>query len=80
MMKKRHKVGEQTNVEVGRTVFWPRDLLPVKVGDVRILTYGYDSKVINGRNKNGIYQHAENMLSALERIRFDVRLPVAYSE
>lgn len=71
---KRRKGGEQTNVEESRSVFWPRDLLPTKVGNIRILTYGYESKVVHGRNKNGIYQHAENMLSALERIRSDVRL------
>lgn len=64
---------KQTNIDVGRNVFWPRDLLPGKVPDIRILTYGYDSNVVNGKNKNGIYQHAENMLSALQRIRLDVR-------
>lgn len=58
-------------------MFWPRDLLPQKVKNIRILSYGYDSKIgfIHGTNKNGIYQHAENMLSALERVRLDVGLP-----
>ncbi|KAL0632587.1 hypothetical protein Q9L58_008518 [Maublancomyces gigas] len=71
-MVKRRKVDKQTNIDVGRNVFWPRDLLPGKVPDIRILTYGYDLNVVNGKNKNGIYQHAENMLSALQRIRLDL--------
>lgn len=79
-MTKRRKVREQTNVNVGRSVCWPRDLLPLKVADIRILTYGYDSKLINGRNQNGIYQHAENVLSALDRIRCDVRFPAAVTK
>lgn len=66
-------MNKQTNLEDGRSVLWPRDLLPAKVANIRILTYGYDSNVVLGKNKNGIYQHAENMLSALERVRLDVR-------
>lgn len=71
---------KQTSAEVRKDIFWPRDLLPLKVGNIRILTYGYDSKVVHGRNKNGIYEHAENMLSGLERIRSEVRIPTVHRE
>jgi len=53
-------------------VLWPRDLLPQKINNIRVLTYGYESKVTGYAaqvNMNGIYRHAENLLSALERER-----------
>jgi len=53
-------------------ILWPRDLLPQKINNIRVLTYGYESKVTGYAaqvNTNGIYRHAENLLSALERER-----------
>jgi hypothetical protein len=54
------------------SVYWPRDLLPENVPNVRILTFGYNANVIEffGRaNQNGISQHALNLLNALRRTR-----------
>ncbi|KAF8538874.1 hypothetical protein BDD12DRAFT_739548, partial [Trichophaea hybrida] len=55
-------------------VLWPRDLLPQKIKNIRVLTYGYDSQLAGfykSVNKNGIYQHAENLLQALSRERLE---------
>lgn len=54
-------------------VFWPADLLPDDHKDIRILTYGYDSKVTKGfiapSSKNNIFQHGESLLNAICRSR-----------
>lgn len=57
-------------------VLWPKDLLPQKIRNIRILTYGYDSQLTQcykSVNKNGIYQYAENLLHALTREPVKVR-------
>ncbi|KAJ9653414.1 hypothetical protein H2198_007412 [Neophaeococcomyces mojaviensis] len=51
-------------------VFWPRDLLPQQLGDLRcrILTYGYDANVsafTDGVGKDHIHHHAENLAARL---------------
>ena len=55
------------------TRFWPRDFLPNECGVARIWTYGYDSRVAKGYgasvNKNSIFEHANDLLFALERTR-----------
>lgn len=54
-------------------LFWLRDLLPNDCKNSRILTYGYDSRVAKGYgasvNQNNIFQHATDLLFALERTR-----------
>ncbi|KAI1853349.1 hypothetical protein JX266_002055 [Neoarthrinium moseri] len=47
---------------------WPQTLLPLKVPEARILTYGYDSQPMNIRSmvsNNRIDNHAMNLLTAL---------------
>lgn len=55
--------------------FWPAQILPRDFGDVRILTYGYDSKVTKGfmspTSQNGIWKHSTSFLWALSRFRVD---------
>ncbi len=55
--------------------FWPAEILPRDFQDIRILTYGYDSKVTRAfkgpTSKNGIFQHGKSFLGALSRIRVD---------
>lgn len=51
-------------------VFWPRDLLPSHLPDLRfrILTYGYDARVsafTDGVGKDHIHHHAENLAGRL---------------
>lgn len=47
------------------SVFWPRDLLPSLISDVRVLTWGYDADVdgFGSRSQSTINQHAESLLS-----------------
>ena len=63
----------KTHVEDG--FFWPAELLPQDFNNVRILTYGYDSKVTKAfkgpTSKDGIFQHGKSFLGALKRVRFD---------
>lgn len=53
------------------TVYWPQDLLPHKIPNARIITYGYNADVIGGlfegASKNSITQHAQDMMLQLER-------------
>lgn len=56
-------------IEKDITIFWPRDLLPDDVADIRIFTYGYDSDVshyIAGpANKSNISQHGLTLLNCI---------------
>ena len=49
--------------EEGAGVFWPADLIPQTWPKLRILTYGYDSKV------TGLFGHGNSLLNALSRER-----------
>ena len=57
--------------------FWPADMLARDFEDVRILTFGYDSKVTKGfaapSSKNGIFQHGNSFLRAVGRARVGCR-------
>ena len=59
------------------TPFWPADILSQDLKDVRILTFGYDSKVTKGfmalTSKNGIFQHGNSFLRAVGRARIGHR-------
>jgi hypothetical protein len=60
---------------IERCTFWPRDLLPEKVPHARILTYGYDA------SQNGIFEHSQNLLEALKRLRkekYEKRRPIIF--
>lgn len=58
-------------------LFWPADILPQDHKDVRILTFGYDSKVTKAfmapTSKNGIFQHGNSFLRAVSRARVGCR-------
>ena len=53
--------------------FWPEDILAHDFDDVRILTFGYDSKVTKGfttpSSKNGVFQHGSSFMRAVGRAR-----------
>ena len=55
--------------------FWPAEVLPQDFNDVRILTYGYDSRVTKAfkgpSSKNGIFHHGKSFLGALSRARVE---------
>lgn len=55
------------------SVFWPRDLLPMDCSEARILTWGYESHVsrffAGSVDQGNIFDHAKNLLYALNRVR-----------
>jgi pimeloyl-ACP methyl ester carboxylesterase len=53
-------------------VCWPRDYLKDEIETARIITWGYDSSVINpvrSAAQESIFSHSENLLSDLARLR-----------
>ena len=53
-------------------VFWPQDLLPTKLPNFRVLTWGYDVDIdhaLSGASTATIFQHAGNLLSDLADAR-----------
>ena len=49
---------------------WPRDLLPSDIPNARILSYGYDAKIVGFWTKakvshNSVEMHAANLIGAL---------------
>jgi hypothetical protein len=66
--------GDREKTWTGRdaTEPWPKALLPLKVPNSRILTFGYDAYVSDLRDmvsKNRIGNHAYNLLSAVASYR-----------
>lgn len=56
------------------TTFWPKELLPGDVKDVRILTWGYDADVVQPKlfrmaSNNDIKAHAINLCTDLANTR-----------
>lgn len=54
--------------------YWPRDLLPHDVKNVRVLTYGYNANIGGLRavaNANTLYEHSKGLARALTRCRAD---------
>ncbi len=57
-----------------RSVFWPRDLLPLQCPESRIMVFGYDTVVAKHQfagaaNKNSIFAHSKNLVNDLCRSR-----------
>ncbi|EXJ74810.1 uncharacterized protein A1O5_01506 [Cladophialophora psammophila CBS 110553] len=51
----------------GVKVLWPRDLLPDKIPDCRVIMYGYDANVVNfwaEASQNCLYQHARDLFNS----------------
>ena len=59
--------------EVTVDVFWPRDFLPEHYPKARILTWGYDSKIVKGMgaaaNKSSTYSYPRNLTYDLAGVR-----------
>lgn len=55
----------------GNGIFWPKDLLPENIPDVRIYTWGYDADIgaLSSASRNTIHQHAQTLLSDLVDLR-----------
>jgi hypothetical protein len=80
-LKKRLSKAEATNIKKGSwkvqrtqvSVFWPAELLPTDHTNIRILTYGYDSKVTKffggATNQTNIDGFGRGFLTDLEIVR-----------
>ena len=65
---------EKTWTAKGAAAPWPQTLLPLKVPDARILTFGYDAYIADWRgmvSQNRIGNHAMNLLAAIAAFRDD---------
>lgn len=65
---------EKTWTVKGAASPWPRTLLPTKIANARILTFGYDAYVASWQgvvSKNRVGNHAMNLLTALATHRED---------
>lgn len=73
LLGRRKKRDRSVSEKGAQSVFWPRDLLPLKYPKARILTYGYDSHISHffkgPANQNGITEHGRDMLQALVAYR-----------
>jgi hypothetical protein len=62
-----------SGAESEKVEYWPEQLLPLDQKNIRLLTYGYDSKVTKGfaepNSKNGIFEHGGSLLKAVGRHR-----------
>ena len=75
----REKLLRQRRIKraVGTTVYWPYDLLcqHVEFMSSRVMTWGYDTKVIReffgGSDSQNISQHGNNLLVRLQQERRD---------
>ncbi|KAI1299607.1 hypothetical protein F5Y03DRAFT_249326 [Xylaria venustula] len=55
-------------------VFWPADLLPMKLPTARILVFGYDTVIVKHQfagavNKNSVFAHSKDLVNELSRAR-----------
>lgn len=63
---------EKTWTAPNSTNCWLKELLPDKVPDARILTFGYDAQVVNWSSvvsQNRIGNHGMNLLHAVVQLR-----------
>ena len=62
------------------TVYWPKHLLADEIPHVRILSYGYEAEIVRAFAPVGdanIFQHAQNLLAEIQRIRSEVCTPMS---
>ena len=48
---------------------WLRDFLPHTIPNARIMTFGYDSKVVDSKSVIGMMEHANSLLTHLSLLR-----------
>lgn len=60
---------------------WLRDFLPEDIPNARILTYGYDSKLLHNNSTASIHEFSQNLLEALTSARAGIeasRRPIIF--
>lgn len=64
--------GDLLNTWTSSRTLWPRDLLSKDFPNARIITWGYDSNVVNffaPSSKNSLFGHANNLLTDVATLR-----------
>lgn len=75
---------ERTWTSPKNSILWPRDLLPIRIQQARILTFGYDAYVMRRNSSfstNRIRNHAKDLVYSLASYRKETRtesLPIIF--
>ena len=62
-----HAFRTWTHKETGK--MWLRDFLPGKLPNTRIMSFGYDAKVLNSKSVIGMMENAQNLLADIRSNR-----------
>jgi hypothetical protein len=58
-----HAINTWTHASTGK--LWLRDFLPLAIPNARIMSFGYDSKVVGSRSILGMMENANSLLTHL---------------
>ena len=62
-----HALATWTHDSTGK--LWLRDFLPRTIPNARIMTFGYDSRVVGSRSVIGMMENANSLLTQLSLLR-----------
>jgi hypothetical protein len=57
--------GDRQTTWTKDSVFWPRDLLPLKLPKARVMSFGYAANILLNSSTFSIRDHAMKLLTAL---------------
>ena len=55
---------------------WLRDFLPNTIPNARIMTFGYDSRVVGSKSIIGMMENANSLLTQLSLLRNSHKVPI----
>jgi hypothetical protein len=64
--------GDRENTWTSGETLWPQQLLPIRLPEARVMTFGFDADVVkffSVASQNRIDHHAQNLISSLADIR-----------
>ena len=73
---KNHVRPKATRSEAPTSIFWPKDFLPEIVPHARIITYGYEAKILElfrSVSQNSVYAISRDMVTDIELLRSDTK-------
>ena len=62
-----HAMGTWTHAATGK--IWLRDFLPLAIPNARVMTFGYDARVVDSRSIVGMMENANSLLTHLRNYR-----------
>lgn len=72
VLARENNAAVQAPQQTKKQIFWPQDLLPLKLPKSRIFTWGYDVDIdhpFGSASTATVFQHASNLLSDLTDVR-----------